>query len=217
MGAGKAACLAHGARGATGVRLDGLVRMQSSGSSEGRGGGGGWGMGSAEERAAVIERVGVDKVKRWRRGLLQIGVDVMRTDRVLQFYQSEGQQARLMDTLAVYSWFDSEVGYCQGERKRQASTALHCTALHCTALHRTALHCTALYCTVLHCSAPHCTVCSGARGLRAQGVHCTGRRSHSISRHVVHFTEKFCSEVSHHVCSCQGLPWQDGRPQGLWV
>ncbi|CAI7886597.1 unnamed protein product [Closterium sp. NIES-53] len=45
---------------------------------------------------------------------LILGVDVTRADRSLLFFESSRSRARLMNVLAVYAWFDPEVGYCQG-------------------------------------------------------------------------------------------------------
>lgn len=42
------------------------------------------------------------------------GLDVLRTDRTLVYYEDENNRARLWDILAVYSWLDMEIGYCQG-------------------------------------------------------------------------------------------------------
>lgn len=42
-------------------------------------------------------------------------MDVNRTDRALEFYENETNQARLWDVLAVYSWMDDEISYVQGE------------------------------------------------------------------------------------------------------
>ncbi|KAL0302063.1 UNVERIFIED_CONTAM: TBC1 domain family member 17 [Sesamum radiatum] len=42
------------------------------------------------------------------------GLDVVRTDRTLVFYESQENLAKLWDILSVYSWFDGDVGYCQG-------------------------------------------------------------------------------------------------------
>ncbi|GJP79792.1 hypothetical protein CLOP_g10008, partial [Closterium sp. NIES-67] len=69
-----------------------------------------------DERDAMREarRVGEERIRKWRLGLHQIGVDVQRADRTLVFYEEEGNRSRLMEVLAVYSWFDPEVGYCQG-------------------------------------------------------------------------------------------------------
>eukprot|EP00271_Cylindrocystis_brebissonii_P022919 TRINITY_DN904_c0_g2_i1.p1 TRINITY_DN904_c0_g2~~TRINITY_DN904_c0_g2_i1.p1 ORF type:complete len:711 (-),score=115.11 TRINITY_DN904_c0_g2_i1:115-2247(-) len=54
------------------------------------------------------------RILRWRWTLHQIGVDVLRTDRCLEYFESKEHQARLMNILAVYAWLDDEVGYCQG-------------------------------------------------------------------------------------------------------
>ncbi|BBN14891.1 hypothetical protein MPTK1_6g15340 [Marchantia polymorpha subsp. ruderalis] len=55
-----------------------------------------------------------DSVKNWKLILHQIGLDVVRTDRMLQFYEVPQNQARLWDILALYAWYDQEIGYCQG-------------------------------------------------------------------------------------------------------
>ena len=71
--------------------------------------------GALRERKEVVVSVGKERVTKWRLLLHQIGVDVMRADRALQFFEDEGNRFRLMETLACYGWYDSEVGYCQGE------------------------------------------------------------------------------------------------------
>lgn len=43
------------------------------------------------------------------------GLDVVRTDRMLQFYASQQHMSKLWDILAVYCWLDPAIGYCQGE------------------------------------------------------------------------------------------------------
>lgn len=43
-----------------------------------------------------------------------LGLDVMRTDRTLVFYEKQENLSKLWDILAVYAWFDKEVSYCQG-------------------------------------------------------------------------------------------------------
>ena len=43
-----------------------------------------------------------------------VGLDVARTDRTLVFYESEANQAKLWQVLAIYSWVDSKIGYVQG-------------------------------------------------------------------------------------------------------
>ncbi|XP_020112551.1 TBC1 domain family member 15-like [Ananas comosus] len=50
----------------------------------------------------------------WKLTLHQIGLDVVRTDRALVYYESQENQAKLWDILAVYSWVDKDIGYCQG-------------------------------------------------------------------------------------------------------
>lgn len=44
-----------------------------------------------------------------------LGLDVKRTDRTLVFYEKDENLSKLWDILAVYSWFDKDVGYCQGQ------------------------------------------------------------------------------------------------------
>ncbi|KAL2621080.1 hypothetical protein R1flu_001285 [Riccia fluitans] len=55
-----------------------------------------------------------ENVKKWKMILHQIGLDVVRTDRMLQFYEIPQNQGRLWDILALYAWYDQEIGYCQG-------------------------------------------------------------------------------------------------------
>ena len=43
-----------------------------------------------------------------------IGLDVLRTDRSMVFYEKKENLSKLFDILAVYAWIDKEVGYCQG-------------------------------------------------------------------------------------------------------
>lgn len=43
------------------------------------------------------------------------GLDVIRTDRALVFYESEANQAKLWNVLAVYAWVDNSIGYVQGD------------------------------------------------------------------------------------------------------
>ncbi|KAF8643989.1 hypothetical protein HU200_066629 [Digitaria exilis] len=50
----------------------------------------------------------------WKLTLHQIGLDVLRTDRSMVFYENKENLSKLWDILAVYSWIDKEVGYCQG-------------------------------------------------------------------------------------------------------
>ena len=41
-------------------------------------------------------------------------VDVVRTDKHLEFYNDGKNSARMSDILAVYAWVDPATGYCQG-------------------------------------------------------------------------------------------------------
>jgi hypothetical protein len=43
------------------------------------------------------------------------GLDVLRTDRTMVFYENKENLSKLWDILAVYAWIDKDVGYCQGE------------------------------------------------------------------------------------------------------
>ncbi|XP_054794984.1 uncharacterized protein LOC129298983 isoform X3 [Prosopis cineraria] len=54
------------------------------------------------------------KVLQWVQTLHQIGLDVVRTDRALVFYESETNQAKLWDVLSIYTWLDDDIGYVQG-------------------------------------------------------------------------------------------------------
>ncbi|CAN4102034.1 unnamed protein product [Withania somnifera] len=54
------------------------------------------------------------KVVQWKLNLPQIGLDVVRTDRSLVFYENQSNQAKLWDVLAVYAWMDKDIGYVQG-------------------------------------------------------------------------------------------------------
>ncbi|XP_016434455.1 uncharacterized protein LOC107760862 isoform X2 [Nicotiana tabacum] len=54
------------------------------------------------------------KMIQWKLSLHQIGLDVVRTDRTLVFYENEATQAKLWDILAVYAWMDKDIGYVQG-------------------------------------------------------------------------------------------------------
>lgn len=63
----------------------------------------------------VQNNVILDKeVIQWKLTLHQIGLDVARTDRSLVYYENPANQAKLWDMLAVYSWLDKDIGYCQG-------------------------------------------------------------------------------------------------------
>ena len=43
-----------------------------------------------------------------------LGLDVIRTDRTLVFYEKQQNLSKLWDILAVYAWIDKDIGYCQG-------------------------------------------------------------------------------------------------------
>ncbi|OMP11139.1 hypothetical protein COLO4_04013 [Corchorus olitorius] len=62
----------------------------------------------------VTSAVSDKKVAQWMLSLHQIGLDVVRTDRALTFYENETNQAKLWDILAIYSWVDDDIGYVQG-------------------------------------------------------------------------------------------------------
>lgn len=59
-------------------------------------------------------RVTDKKIIQWKLTLHQIGLDVVRTDRTLVFYEKQENLSKLWDILAVYAWIDKDVGYCQG-------------------------------------------------------------------------------------------------------
>lgn len=70
---------------------------------------------SQDYGAMLINDVETDKrVIQWKLSLHQIGLDVVRTDQTLVFYESEANQAKLWDVLAIYSWVDNDIGYVQG-------------------------------------------------------------------------------------------------------
>ncbi|XP_038981865.1 TBC1 domain family member 15 isoform X2 [Phoenix dactylifera] len=70
--------------------------------------------GGAENNEHRVQ-VPLDKeVIEWKLTLHQIGLDVLRTDRTLVFYEKQENLAKLWDILAVYAWIDKDVGYCQG-------------------------------------------------------------------------------------------------------
>ena len=56
--------------------------------------------------------------------LLIVGLDVVRTDRALAFYDSEKNQAKLWDILAIYAWVDNDISYVQGELFLTASLSI---------------------------------------------------------------------------------------------
>ncbi|KAL6909621.1 hypothetical protein ACP4OV_001902 [Aristida adscensionis] len=62
----------------------------------------------------TTNRVTDKQVIDWKLTLHQIGLDVLRTDRSMVFYENKENLSKLWDILAVYAWIDKEVGYCQG-------------------------------------------------------------------------------------------------------
>ncbi|XP_024968567.1 TBC1 domain family member 15-like isoform X3 [Cynara cardunculus var. scolymus] len=63
--------------------------------------------------ATVGPREQDKEIIQWKLALHQIGLDVVRTDRTLMFYEKQENLAKLWDVLAVYAWFDKDVGYGQ--------------------------------------------------------------------------------------------------------
>ncbi|CAN6458036.1 unnamed protein product [Victoria cruziana] len=62
-----------------------------------------------------MESAPLDKKEiQWKLNLHQIGLDVVRTDRTLVFFEKQENLSKLWDILAVYAWIDKDVGYCQG-------------------------------------------------------------------------------------------------------
>ncbi|WOL07635.1 TBC1 domain family member 15-like [Canna indica] len=71
--------------------------------------------GPTPSRAQTDADICMDKqVINWKLTLHQIGLDVLRTDRSLVFYEKKENLSKLWDILAVYAWIDKDVGYCQG-------------------------------------------------------------------------------------------------------
>ncbi|KAK8565275.1 hypothetical protein V6N12_058842 [Hibiscus sabdariffa] len=62
------------------------------------------------EGCRVTSAVSDKKVAQWMLSLHQIGLDVVRTDRTLVFYEDKANQAKLWDVLAIYSWLDDDIG-----------------------------------------------------------------------------------------------------------
>lgn len=63
---------------------------------------------------ALGVNVNEERVADWLWTLHRIVVDVVRTDRHLEFYGDAKNMARMSDILAVYAWVDPTTGYCQG-------------------------------------------------------------------------------------------------------
>ncbi|MBA0853352.1 hypothetical protein Goshw_016327, partial [Gossypium schwendimanii] len=70
---------------------------------------------NTEMMKELTPRVPLDKKAiQWLLTLHQIGLDVMRTDRTLVFYEKQENLSKLWDILSVYAWIDTDVGYGQG-------------------------------------------------------------------------------------------------------
>ncbi|KAK7405081.1 hypothetical protein VNO78_06266 [Psophocarpus tetragonolobus] len=61
-----------------------------------------------------LEKLTDKSVIQWMLTLHQIGLDVIRTDRTLTFYEKKENLSKLWDILCVYARIDSDVGYGQG-------------------------------------------------------------------------------------------------------
>ncbi|XP_019086860.1 PREDICTED: TBC1 domain family member 15-like isoform X2 [Camelina sativa] len=70
---------------------------------------------SVENQGWFVKTAITDKrLLQWMLVLSQIGLDVVRTDRYLSFYENESNQARLWDILSIYTWLNPDIGYVQG-------------------------------------------------------------------------------------------------------
>ncbi|KAL2945284.1 TBC1 domain family member 15 [Bienertia sinuspersici] len=70
--------------------------------------------GTHGDRQGNNDPVSAKKVIQWKQVLPQIGLDVVRTDQPLMFYQTESNQAKLWNILSIYAWVDSDISYVQG-------------------------------------------------------------------------------------------------------
>ncbi|ESW04949.1 hypothetical protein PHAVU_011G139200 [Phaseolus vulgaris] len=61
-----------------------------------------------------LEKITDKRIIQWLLTLHQIGLDVVRTDRTLVFYEKKENLSKLWDILSVYARIDSDVGYGQG-------------------------------------------------------------------------------------------------------
>ncbi|XP_014524531.1 TBC1 domain family member 15 [Vigna radiata var. radiata] len=61
-----------------------------------------------------LEKITDKRIIQWMLTLHQIGLDVVRTDRTLVFYEKKENLSKLWDILSVYAKIDSDVGYGQG-------------------------------------------------------------------------------------------------------
>ncbi|KOM49964.1 hypothetical protein LR48_Vigan08g079100 [Vigna angularis] len=63
---------------------------------------------------SYLEKITDKRIIQWMLTLHQIGLDVVRTDRTLVFYEKKENLSKLWDILSVYAKIDSDVGYGQG-------------------------------------------------------------------------------------------------------
>lgn len=93
---------------------DPLVLLEATSDTQGTSttttGSGGNGIDDDNSMDRVLDKQIID----WKLTLHQIGLDVLRTDRTMVFYENKDNLSKLWDILAVYAWIDKEVGYCQG-------------------------------------------------------------------------------------------------------
>ncbi|CAH8340726.1 unnamed protein product [Eruca vesicaria subsp. sativa] len=69
---------------------------------------------SVENQEWLVKTVVTDKhVLQWMLVLSQIGLDVIRTNRYMCFYERKSNQPRLWDVLAIYTWLNPDIGYVQ--------------------------------------------------------------------------------------------------------
>ncbi|KAK4804876.1 hypothetical protein SAY86_004693 [Trapa natans] len=73
-------------------------------------------VGNGSMASSIASAVSIldEKEIQWKLTLHQIGLDVIRTDRTLLFYENSENLSKLWDILAVYAWIDTDIGYCQG-------------------------------------------------------------------------------------------------------
>ncbi|KAK4753316.1 hypothetical protein SAY87_022114 [Trapa incisa] len=73
-------------------------------------------VGNGSMASSIVSAVSIldEKEIQWKLTLHQIGLDVIRTDRTLLFYENSENLSKLWDILAVYAWIDTDIGYCQG-------------------------------------------------------------------------------------------------------
>ncbi|KAM0910814.1 hypothetical protein ACQ4PT_013932 [Festuca glaucescens] len=92
---------------------DPLVLLEAT-SDQGTSQGGSTSSNNGNGVAESVDRLTDKQIIEWKLTLHQIGLDVLRTDRSMVFYEKKENLSKLWDILAVYAWIDKEVGYCQG-------------------------------------------------------------------------------------------------------